>query len=264
MDMNAKTDPTQDPTFEPKRQFCGYTMAILFCIIKAFMAIGSVFQMTQEMSLLHVFLLLHSIMNVYFLIMALIKPDFIGGNPGIVKAWPLLVGNFFFSIVNFIRIYRTQGSIVVAIIGSIFLYLIHTGIEFGLYIRDDTVPDACCICFKPWIYVRKAASYGGYPPQGYPPQGYAPQGYPPQGYPPHGAPVPQGQAPQAYPTQGHPPQGYPPQGYPPQGYPPQGYPPQGYPSQGYPPRGAPVPQDQAPQGYPSQGYRNPPTYQPKK
>lgn len=97
----------------------------------------------------------------------------------------------------------------------LFYYVLQLAIVYFMYMRDDSNPEACLICLKPWVYRLKAPSFE-YPSYG------APMGYPPnvsnpyQGYPPVGNQAHKGYPAPAYAPQAH---GQAPQGYPPQGAP---------------------------------------------
>ncbi len=214
--MSSNINPSEDPNFEPKKQGCGYTIAFLACLLLTFDILHKIFNMFAEPDQinLHITRCLGNIFVLIFYLQALIYPAYIGGSPGIVKLWPMMIGYVFILKSYRMIFYKISGSAVMSTFICIILYVVLIAINYAFFIRDDTNPGTCCIFFKPWVYRRKEAANGGnhqygvQAPQGYPPYG-AP---PPQGYPPRGA---QGQAPQGYPSYGaQAPQGYPPQGHP--------------------------------------------------
>lgn len=244
--MSTKLNTAEDPAYEPKRQCCGYTLAILGCIGSLMsVIIGPIDPLKMKINCIssivpeeeHEELGLKSLMFyepdiwdqisfrlgallvTVFFILALHYPNYVGGNPKLVKFAPYALGftlSQVFSIRHVIYILHLHDDGFLSSMASLlFYYVLQLAIVYFMYMRDDSNPEACLICLKPWVYRLKAPSFE-YPSYG------APMGYPPnvsnpyQGYPPVGNQAHKGYPAPAYAPQAH---GQAPQGYPPQGAP---------------------------------------------
>ena len=132
----------------------------------------------------------------FFHIAALIYPEYLGGQPSLLKILPLLIGISFPLTIAFWVImdplglkFKNQTSTTFLFVTAM-VYLIISALVYYVYSRDDD-SGSCWLCFKPWNLKRlpqmNSPVYGQpqlypsvYPQQGYPPQraAYSPQGYP--------------------------------------------------------------------------------------
>ncbi len=195
MDYNC----ADDSNFEPKRQCCGYTIAIFMAILSLLYALLGIINLYffWDYSLLFKMYKICRVVGgalcATFYILMLHRPNYLGGNPKFHRLWLFLFG-YFLMCVNLYPVFSLFLSFrmsMVSITGCVVFYSIGVAISYLCYIKDDAASDSnCCSCWKPWVYKRKAFGHAPimkeYPSYGAPaPQGYAPQGYPSYGQTPY-------------------------------------------------------------------------------
>lgn len=185
-------NPAEDPTKEPVKQCCGYTLAVIFVLL----SIGSTVSEIKNVCRTNV-----TSEKIYFVISAVVyfapaifffnalrSPSYLAGKPPKSNFWPFFLGIIMNIAGLVVASTTTKMSITdfgMTIAGQLVVYLL----LIFIYGMDDS-SDSCCLCFKPWIYKTKMVP--AYPQQGQiMPGGYLPQGQMmPGGYPPQAQNVP--------------------------------------------------------------------------
>lgn len=188
--QTAKTlNPAEDPSKEPVKQCCGYTLAVLFVLssigntVAEFKNVGR-----TEVKAEKIFYVISAVVYfvpAIFFFNTLRCPSYLAGKPPKSKFWPFFLGIILNIVALIVASTTTKMSIMdfgKTIGGQLIAYLL----LIFIYGMDDS-SDSCCLCFKPWIYKTKMIPVyhpqGQMMPYGYPPQGQMmPGGYPPQAY----------------------------------------------------------------------------------
>lgn len=138
----------EDPEYEPERQCFGYSVALvlaLYAILVVFPFImRSIFGAITYASLCFGSF---SVFMLYFLVMALFYPEYLGGKPEIYKAWPLLVAWTCYTAADVLS--QPDDTAYFIALDAV-LALIHYLVMF----QDDT-SGSCFLCLKPWVYRKK-------------------------------------------------------------------------------------------------------------
>lgn len=181
MDYNC----AEDPKYEPEKQCCGYIVAIYAAFLSLLFALTGI----ARLIFLPRFAVVTEICSVIggglcatFYILILHRPNYIGGNPKFIRLWPFLIG-YFLLCVDFCMSdpFEQRLTLMKRVIGFVVFYVIGVVVAYYSFIKDDSSDSGCCMCFKPWVYRRKAfvSEGNGYPFYGAPvSQVYAPHGYP--------------------------------------------------------------------------------------
>lgn len=150
-DDNSKMNNIcENPEFEPERQIFGY---ILLVILSSLVALYGVMFLVGVVhgnkKLLYALMVSFFFFQLYFFVMALHYPEYLGGKPETSKSWPMFVAWTCFLCAS---IYRKPENFLEAIVTG----LIVSGAQYFIMFQDDS-SDSCCLCFKPWVYKRKPA-----------------------------------------------------------------------------------------------------------
>lgn len=86
----------------------------------------------------------------YLLVMGLHYPEYLGGKPETIKAWPIPVAWTFFAIATILGEPDKVTEIVTICIAAVFIQY------FAMFQNDsNTGCTCCCLCLKPWVYRKR-------------------------------------------------------------------------------------------------------------
>lgn len=149
-DNSKMNNICDNPEFEPQRQIFGYILSLFLALLVA--SCGVMFLIGIVLGnekLLYTLMGSFFFLQLYFFVMALQYPEYLGGQPESSKSWPMFVSWTCYLCGS---IYRKPENFLDAIVTA----LIVSGAQYFLMFQDDT-SDSCCLCFKPWVYKRKQA-----------------------------------------------------------------------------------------------------------
>ena len=146
-------NPAEDPDYEPQRQCFGYSLSIIFAFLISIFAVlcgkTLLFGTNNHAKLLSACFIGFCGFMLYLLVMGLRYPEYLGGKPEPVKAWPIPVAWTFFTIAG---VYNEPGKSAEIITMSIVVALI----QYFVMFQDDSNPCCCCLCLKPWVYRKRS------------------------------------------------------------------------------------------------------------
>lgn len=168
--------PAGQTEIVPERQCCGYTLAVFGAIASILTALNNFYLTTIDSfefgdsiivvdtatRISWIVVGLGYIAWAVFLILAVAKPDYLGGKPKIIKLLPYVIG----SVLIFFG-----GALANFSVFSLFAIIpfgINITIAYFMFLGDDD-SGSCCLCFKPWVMktpvpmMYAAPQYGGYP-----------------------------------------------------------------------------------------------------
>ena len=146
-------NPAEDPDYEPQRQCFGYSLSIIFAFLISLFAVLCGIELLSgikdHIKVPSACCLGFCGFMLYLLVMSLHYPEYLGGKPELVKAWPIPVAWTFFAIAGVNDTPEKSSEIVTMCIVAIL-------IQYFVMFQDDSNPCCCCLCLKPWVYRKRS------------------------------------------------------------------------------------------------------------
>lgn len=156
-------NPADDPEYEPERHCFGYTCAVIIIFYYIF-KIGFNIKFTYTVfsnrvtvvatpaSEVAALFCVSWLFNAYFYVMILYDPKYCGGKPDSKKMWPNVVSFAFCVLAGVTKYFKSEEMQVT--LEDIFFNFVVGAIAFAIYFQEDG-PNGCCLCLKPWGFVKK-------------------------------------------------------------------------------------------------------------
>ena len=149
-DQNKNSDEGKGNNHEAKRNCFGYSLFIMAAMIFISLIVACIFGAMGDISDWFNYSAVATGFGLfsYFVIMSLHDPKHLGGNPDVIKMWPLITGSFLISIPFWeSSFFEGLVPLLILLFGSMLCYFI--------CFRDDSSKD-CCLCMKPWTITNEA------------------------------------------------------------------------------------------------------------
>jgi hypothetical protein len=146
----------EESKYVHERQWCGYVTAVIILLalitgasrsISFFFAVPVKYPLSPSETTFTVCLIISLFLSAGFFLLILCKRDYLKGEPGMKKMWPVALGSLVRYVGNVVNMIATRHFF--GIVGALIVELIICGSVYTVYFAEDD-SKSCCLCFKPW------------------------------------------------------------------------------------------------------------------